>query len=110
MRDHSVFFLSALRALLFAFARLKPCPTCSLLFALCFFFTGAKESSAAGLNVQNPKPALDASGGGVLLDATPIGHLMYRFDYAFSYARTPWSMAGTASGTSGWSTTFYITI
>jgi len=41
------------------------------------------------LNVQNFKPALDASGGGVLLDATQIGHLMYRFDYAFSYARNP---------------------
>jgi len=60
-----------------------------LLFALCLFLAGAKESPAAGLNVQNFKPALDASGGGVLLDATQIGHLMYRFDYAFSYARNP---------------------
>ncbi|MDD5222768.1 MAG: carboxypeptidase regulatory-like domain-containing protein [bacterium] len=60
-----------------------------MLFALCFFSLVAREAPAAGLNVQNSKPALDASGGGVLLDATPIGHLMYRLNYEFSYARSP---------------------
>ena len=61
----------------------------SLLLVLSLFFLTVREAPAAGLDAQDFKPALDASGGGVLLDATPIGLLMYRFDYTFSYARDP---------------------